>query len=230
MRRHARLQPVAGDVEERPRQDEIRRQRAYRPHAGQPDDPGAAFARHQMGLVLVVLVMGGQDRRRAEAPGCIGEQRVAGRAGCRRDIAGPGGRGPAQRFVAKAEARGNVRDVARLRRRGVAQAVVDGDDVKSGLRQRRGLAQGDGGENQRQRIGAAGHGQDRAVAGACQGGRLVQRMREAFGKGARVERRGTGSRVGNAQAQAAAVRCRRQQLADFSSLASLLRTLLLICG
>lgn len=55
-------------------------------------------------------------------------------------------------------------------------------------------------------------------------------MGQELGKGKPVERRGVGTGAGNVQAQAAAVRGGCQQLADFSSLASFLRTLLLICG
>ena len=107
-------EPVAGKVEEGASEKHVGTKPAQPPHARSGQQVGAAAPAHEMGLNVVVTVMGGENEAEI-VPSRMGEQHpVASLAGTSRQIASDVRLAPGQRRVGKAVLRRKRRDEPRL--------------------------------------------------------------------------------------------------------------------
>ena len=154
---------MPAQAEQRPHDPDAAVEQCRRRHAGEPR-PLAARRAHGKRLGLIVARVAGKDDVGAEAGGRVGQEPVARLAG-RSAQPGPGFRpAPHRGFMRDAVRRAQARHLPRLGGGFRAQAVID----RHGQKPRGRIMSGEmivEEEKQRQRIAAAGNGNDQPAAG-----------------------------------------------------------------
>ena len=112
------------------RQPDAGRQRALTPHPGEAGRAASRDQPHQHRLGLIVEGMGREDEAGPDRRGVVGQQVVAGGAGCLLETAAAARRVPGQDRMGKSHPGGEQPDRPRLFARARAEAVIDRRNVQ----------------------------------------------------------------------------------------------------